>query len=288
MILLNSLLKATKSRLFPTKQTVSNKILLDSLQDAVLVLDQQGNIKYVNHCWKKITGVEAKKSFDEHIERFLHPEDITVWSRSFQTLHETKQQLIWCRLLNASGEVHWCEIRMQMMTTTPSHQISATLCDITSQVRSDNIRQADHRSLTAMVNRLPAIIYRARNNKNWSMEYVSDGCLALTGYPAEQLVNHTQLSFASLIHPNDSTYVWEKVQIALQKKCVFNLQYRLIHASGNILHVSEKGQGIYADTGAILGVEGIIFKQETAISPVKPLYDVTDETKAKEKRISNQ
>jgi PAS domain S-box-containing protein len=199
------------------------------------------------------------------MRRFLHPEDVATWSRSFQSIQKSKHQRLWCRLLSTSGEIHWCEIRMQMMHNNPLSYISATLCDITSQVRSDNIRQADHRSLTAMVNRLPVILYRARNNRNWSMEYVSDGCLTLTGYPAEQLVNHTQLSFASLIHPDDSAAVWEKVQTALQKQSVFDLRYRLIHANGNVLHVSEKGQGIYADTGAILGVEGIIFQQENAL-----------------------
>jgi PAS domain S-box-containing protein len=235
--------------------------LLDSLQDTVLVVDQLGVIQYVNQCWFELTGCYSQDAIGKQIESFLHPEDIASWSKAIQQLPERQHQLIWCRVLSSAGNIHWCEIRMQMMSASPSSHISATICDITSQVRSDNIRQADHRSLTTIVNRLPAIIYRARNNKNWSMEYVSNGCFELTGYQAEQLVNQTQLSFASLIHPKDSDTVWEHVQNALQTQSVFDLHYRLIHADGHIINVSEKGQGIYSDTGAILGVEGIIFQQ---------------------------
>lgn len=261
MFLLNSLLKAILNRRFLKRQAFPIDTVLDTLQDVILVMDENGALQYVNHWWQTLTGFETQKSIGKNIEDFLHPEDITVWSNSFQVLNKKKHQRLWCRLLNVSGEVQWCEIRMQMVSIHSSSHISATLCDITSQVRNDNIRQADHRSLTTMVNRLPAIIYRARNNKNWSMEYVSEGCFELTGYPAKELVNHTQLSFASLIYPDDSAEVWEQVQIALQKQSVFDLSYRLIHANGNILHVSEKGQGIYADTGEVLGVEGIIFQQ---------------------------
>jgi PAS domain S-box-containing protein len=256
-----SLSKKIIDRFSPFASVKPVKGLLDSLQEVILVLDQSGAIQYVNQCWTHITGSLNHKSLGRTIETFLHPEDIPSWSRAFQSLATVKQQRICCRLLSKTGDIHWCEIRMQVMSNYP-FTVSATLSDISSRVRDDNIRQADYRSLTAMINRLPAIIYRARNNKNWSMEYVSDGCFEITGYPAHELVNNARLSFAALIHPKDSTDVWERVQKALDEQSVFELNYRLIHANSNIISVTERGQGLYASTGEILGVEGIIFQQD--------------------------
>ncbi|MBD5772553.1 PAS domain-containing protein [Marinomonas colpomeniae] len=262
MALLKTLsLQKIMNRVFASSSNKPTEGLLDSLQEIVLVLNQCGAIQYVNQCWIQLSGLPTQKSLGQSIESFLHPEDIPSWSRAFQSLPTVKQQRIWCRLLSKTGDIHWCEVRMQMMSNYP-FTVSATLSDITSHVRDENVRQADYRSLDAMVNRLPAIVYRARNNKNWSMEYVSDGCFELTGYPAEELVNHTQLSFASLIHPEDNTEVWESVQQALEEKSVFDLDYRLIHANGSVMSVTEKGQGLYSSTGSILGVEGIIFRKK--------------------------
>jgi PAS domain S-box-containing protein len=256
-----SLPKKIIDHILPFSSIKHSDNLLDSLQEVVLVLDDSGAIQYVNQCWAHLTGSNTRKSLGQLIEVFLHPEDILSWSRAFQSLASVKHQRICCRLLNETGDIHWCEIRMQLMSNNPI-SVSVTLSDVTSHVHEDNIRQADYRSLTAMINRLPLIVYRARNNKNWSMEYISDGCVELTGYCPQKLVNNAQLSFASLIHPEDSIAVWESVQNALQKRSVFNLNYRLIHADGNIISVTERGQGLYASTDVILGVEGVIFKQQ--------------------------
>lgn len=246
--------------ILPFSSSKPDKGLLDSLQEVVLVLDQSGVIQYVNQCWAHLTGSNTRKSLGQLIEVFLHPEDIPSWSRAFQSLASVKHQRICCRLLSKTGDIHWCEIRMQVMSDAPL-TISLTLSDVTSHVHDDNLRQADYRSLTAMINRLPVTIYRARNNKNWSMEYISDGCFELTGYRPQKLVNNAQVSFASLIHPEDRKTVWEGVQNALQEKSIFNLNYRLIHANGNIISVTERGQGLYASTDVILGVEGMISRK---------------------------
>ena len=63
--------------------------------------------------------------------------------------------------------------------------------------------QARHRSLSNLLDGLPLMVYRCRNNRHWSMEYVSAGCLALTGYSPEQLIDSQSLTFNSLIHPDD-------------------------------------------------------------------------------------
>jgi len=170
------------------------------------------------------------------------------------------KEVIWLRLIAANGELRWCEMLLQAMETNTLYPLSATLYDITPKVRSDQVRHASHRSLQSLVDRLPAMLYRARNNISWSMEYVSEGCELITGYSAEIMLNQSQVSLGAMIHPEDAAYVWEQVQVALENQTAFNIQYRLTRADGQQILVQDKGRGLYSESGMVLGVEGIIFQ----------------------------
>ena len=48
------------------------------------------------------------------------------------------------------------------------------------------------------------------------MEFVSEGCAALTGYQPEDLVNSKTIAWAQLIHPAERDEMWAQAQRALQ------------------------------------------------------------------------
>ena len=112
-----------------------------------------------------------------------------------------------------------------------------------------------------LLNELPGLIYRGRNDRSWYMEYVSDGCLPLTGYPADYLTSNPQRSFGSLILDEYADYIWYCVQCALLKHEPYQLSYRIRSAEGRIKDVWETGVGIYSGNGEVLGVEGAIFER---------------------------
>ncbi len=101
------------------------------------------------------------------------------------------------------------------------------------------------------------LIYRAKNDKDWTAIYVNDGAERLVGYPASDFIDNKIRSLASLIHPEDMEYVNTKIQEALDKKNNFNIEYRIIHNSGNIVWVNEKGSGIYNGAGDLIYIDGI-------------------------------
>ena len=245
-------------------QTADSQLLqlFNSLSDVVLMLDKNHHVQMINTIWEKITGISVENTLHRPFSDFLHPEDIPSWSQLLQNFNQESTEIIWFRLISASGELRWCEMRLQPMDSHSLYPLSATLCDITPQVRSEEVRHASHRSLQSLINRLPAMLYRSRNNLNWSMEYVSEGCELITGYSAEKLLNQSHISFGSLIHPDDATNVWEQVQQALQTQTTFDIKYRLNKADGSQIKVQDKGRGLYSESGMVLGVEGIILQYE--------------------------
>ncbi|MGH1538927.1 MAG: PAS domain-containing protein [Arenicella sp.] len=240
-------------------QGVDLSEFLDSLESVVMILDHHLHISKVNQSWETVTGMSVINSLNKPFIDYLHPEDQSTWDSALQRLSDSfKSEQIWLRLIGADGDIRWCEMRVQCIKPDTLYPLSATLSDITPQVRREQTRNASHRSLDSLVSRLPAMLYRSRNNISWTMEYVSQGCEELTGYSAESLINQTLVSYGSLIHEEDANNVWECVQVALQQQRVFELTYRIIHQNGDIITVKDKGLGVYSDSGEILGVEGII------------------------------
>lgn len=131
--------------------------------------------------------------------------------------------------------------------------------------------QESQRRLTTLMSNLPGMAYRCKNDLDWTMEFVSDGCLPLTGYRPRDLVGNALISYDEMIHPEDRAMVWAAVQAALKNKRPFELLYRIITTHREKKWVWEQGRGIFGAEGNVIALEGFI-------------TDIT-ELKAAEKKI---
>ncbi len=118
--------------------------------------------------------------------------------------------------------------------------------------------QESARFLSSVLSNLPGLVYRCRNDRDWTVEFISEGCLALTGYPASDFIQNSKRTYAELIHPDDREAVWNDVQAAVTEKRPFQLTYRIQVASGEEKWVWEQGCGVFTDTGALSALEGFI------------------------------
>ena len=103
--------------------------------------------------------------------------------------------------------------------------------DITEHKKDQEQLIESQRRLSTLMANLPGMAYRCLNDQNWTMTFVSKGCLDLTGYPSEELLENRRVSYAELIHPDDRQMVWDQVQAATETRSQFNLTYR-IRSSG--------------------------------------------------------
>lgn len=124
------------------------------------------------------------------------------------------------------------------------------------------LAETERRHATLLSN-LPGIAYRCANDPQWTMEFVSEGCLDLTGYLAKQLVGNAEVAFGDLIHPEDRNQVWEGIQEALRSDRRFTLAYRIRTRDGRIKYVWEQGTGLRGPSGQVEALEGFI----TDVSP---------------------
>lgn len=111
--------------------------------------------------------------------------------------------------------------------------------------------------LQTLIDNLPGVVYRCRNDRDWTMQYISAAIIELSGYPASEFINNSKRSYGSLIHEKDSSYVWNEIQKAVEDRSRFTIEYRIVNREGNIKWVWERGSLVQDESGNRF-IEGFI------------------------------
>lgn len=99
--------------------------------------------------------------------------------------------------------------------------------------------------LPNLMHNLPGMAYRCKNDSQWSMLFISEGCIDLTGYRADDLIDNSSLSYSDLIYREDRQLVRSVINDAIKKQTQYQLEYRIVCKSGTIKWVWEKGNAVY-------------------------------------------
>lgn len=111
--------------------------------------------------------------------------------------------------------------------------------------------------LATLLENLPGMVYRCRNQKSWPMEFVSEGCLALCGYSKSEF-EEQQICWGDLVHPDDRQKLWQDVQQAIASDQPYEHEYRILKRDGGDHWVWERGRKIASLDGINIYLEGFI------------------------------
>jgi PAS domain S-box-containing protein len=122
----------------------------------------------------------------------------------------------------------------------------------------DALREREERFRT-LVSNIPGAVYRYLGDADWTMLFISDAILDISGYPPSDFTNNQVRPYASIIHPDDKHRVETILTESIANRQPFLIEYRLLRSDGSIAWVSEKGQGIFDANGELLWLDGVIF-----------------------------
>ena len=114
------------------------------------------------------------------------------------------------------------------------------------------------RMLRTLLGNLDGMVYRCRDDDQWTMEFVSEGCRRLTGYDVDDLLQNRRVSYQALTHYEDRQRVRDEVHAGLNTTGRFDIEYRIVHASGEPRWVWERGSGVFDDQNRLIAIEGIV------------------------------
>jgi hypothetical protein len=130
--------------------------------------------------------------------------------------------------------------------------------DVTKRYTDEKLVRESERVLSTLVGNLPGMAYRTAFDRDWTMHFISQSCVEITGYQPDDFIGNKNIAFNDIIVKEFQDAIWEKWQKVLAEKLVFEHEYQIRKADGEIRWVWERGQGIYDDKGKVLYLEGYI------------------------------
>jgi PAS domain S-box-containing protein len=238
-----------------------------------------GRVVLASPSLQDLLGVQDPYRFESWFEH-LHPEDaprIVVANR--RSVEEKVAYNQSARFFNKK-ENRW---RWVHTISNPAFDIEGNLShfdgmviDLTEQREAEIALQESERALATLISNLPGMAYRCRNDREWTMEFVSEGSLELTGYRPEELIGRLRVSYGDLIHPEDQNSIWNEVQTALKESRPFQITYR-INTPVATKWVWEQGQGVANAAGEVVALEGFITDITERVTAQRDLEQRVDE-----------
>ncbi|MFB6151365.1 MAG: PAS domain-containing protein, partial [Haloarculaceae archaeon] len=124
------------------------------------------------------------------------------------------------------------------------------------KARERELRERE-RELSTLIDNVPGMVYRCRNEPDWPFEFVSDGCRDVTGYEPEELVSGA-VDWNEEVIAEREDELWTAVQRAVDAGESFQVTYPIRTADGERRWVWEQGQGVFRDDGTLDVLEGVI------------------------------
>lgn len=244
------------------------KAIIDNTSEIITILDSEGIIKFKSLSAAQELGYQPEELVGRNVFDFIHPEDVPGLIAKFhQELNNIgKKVRLELRFRHKDGSWQTLDATSINLMNNPSvNGLVISSRNITYRKENERaLKQSEEslkesrRKLETLMGNLPGMVYRCRNDRDWTMEITNQGCLELTGYDPGDIIANKKVSYAQLIHPFDREMVWNDIQIAVQKKEAYQLIYRIIARDGSEKWVWEQGRGIYSDKGTLQALEGFI------------------------------
>ena len=212
----------------------------------------------VNNAWIKLFGYSREEAIGRTtVELGIYDED--AYRRIIEDTKSGKSaRNIEVTIRNRSDENRVLLVSREVIQIADEPYLLAMGSDITERKQAEEALKESERSMKTLMGNLPGMVYRCRNDRHGTMEYVSEGATTLTGYQVADLIGNAKIAYNDLIHPDDQKPVWDAVQIAIGRREKFTLNYRIQRADEQERWVWEQGQGVYSEEGGLLALEGFI------------------------------
>ena len=216
----------------------------------------------INPMFEKITGRTKEELKGCMWQTITHPDDLKKEIMLTEQLmkNEITSFSMQKRYLKPDGSVSWAsKTAVPLIFEDDANKYSLFLIqDINESKAVAEALAESERSKSFLLANLMGMAYRCKYDDVLSMQFVSDGCLELTGYPVEYFLQHGGASYVALISDEYKVQIENEFEKMLAQRLPHKYEYEIITSSGQRKWVLDIGRGVYDKNGNVEAIEGII------------------------------
>lgn len=244
----------------------TRQLILDAAGEGIIGLDLMGRVTFCNDAALQLLGAVRDTFLGAKLTDVIQPQ------LSVTTGHETDiQGLLACDFEtpghHAAEEMIWLGGHGRFPVETTLAPIFkeglpvgcvVVFKDISERYEAELEVKRREQNLTTLIATIPGTVFRCQLDADWTMNFISDEVVRLTGYPASDFLESQVRSFASVIHPDDRQRVEDVVYAGVAGQTAYTVEYRIIDRTGETHHVFERGMAAYSEDGTPQSLAGTI------------------------------
>ncbi|WP_413933354.1 PAS domain S-box protein [Nitrospira sp. BLG_1] len=259
-VILRDITERKQAEIVLKETTERSQLLMQYAPVALAMLDRELRYLAVSQRWMSDYRLEGQSLIGKsHYEVF--PEIPERWKIVHQ--RGLAGEVVRCeedRFVRQDGTEQWLQWEVRPWYTIGGAVGGLVFFteDITGRKRGEEALHESQRQLTTLISNLPGFVYRCRNDRDWTFEYLSEGVSDLTGYTVQEYLVQRSISYGDNTHPGDRERVWQEIQAAVAQRRPYETTYRILTRAGEVKSVWERGEGIYATDGRLSYLEGFV------------------------------
>jgi PAS domain S-box-containing protein len=226
--------------------------LADTTPALMWMTDPEGDVTFVNEGWLRFTGRSVPEDLGDSFGSSAHPDDrddlMTRWRAAFERRTEFRFEY---RLRHRDGGHRWVlEIGTPRFAGGEFVGYVGTATDIHERKGMEDALRRSEASFRDLADSAPVMIWTT--DDRGLVTFVNAGWLAYTGTTLDQELGDT---WGLGVHPDDSPSVVSGWYETLQRRELWEREYRLRDKGGEYRWISERGVPRYED-GTFVGYVG--------------------------------
>lgn len=228
----------------------------------IAIMDNLSFVATVNRKYLEILDRTEEELENLRWTDITHPDDLAEDMEKFEQFQrgEVEGYSMEKRYLRSDGSSVWVEMTIVRFENSEKreNQHICILQNIEKRKKTEESLRETERSRAVILSRIPGMAYRCDYSRENTIQFVSEGCLELTGYSKEELTDTHSITFKDLIIPRYQEMVMNEWRRVIELRDPFRAEYELIGKNKEKKWVVDLGQAILDRQGNVEALEGIV------------------------------